>query len=136
WELFPPEDRSRMEGLIRLKLSGFEQLTPFQARLVRRSGSPVIVGFYENLIEDDRGAIIGIRGILVNITEREQTMEALLASELKYRDLFDNVIDGVYQSTPDGRIITANPALVQLLGYESETELLNIDAANLYVYPE
>src|SRR5438270_10046191 len=45
WELFPPEDRSRMEGLIRLKLSGFEQLTPFQARLVRRSGSPVMVGF-------------------------------------------------------------------------------------------
>src|SRR5258705_3567463 len=39
WDLFPPEDRSRMERLIKRKLAGLEQLAPFQARLVRRSGS-------------------------------------------------------------------------------------------------
>jgi two-component system sensor histidine kinase/response regulator len=136
WDLAPPEEQPRVRDLITRKLSGAERLTPFQACLQRKSGTPVTVGIYENLIADDQGAIAGIRGILVNITEREQTMEALLASELKYRDLFDNVIDGVYQSTPDGRIITANPALVEMLGYDSEAELLDVDAATLYAHPE
>src|SRR2546423_7873991 len=74
WELVVEEDRGEIRDLIMRKLAGVEQLTPFQARLVRRSGSQLTVGFYENLMEDHRGAIVGIRGILVNITEREQTM--------------------------------------------------------------
>jgi PAS domain S-box-containing protein len=40
-----------------------------------------------------------------------------------YRSLFENVHDGIYRSTPDGQILTANPALVKMLGYDSEEEL-------------
>jgi PAS domain S-box-containing protein len=51
-----------------------------------------------------------------------------------YRSLFENVHDGIYQSTIDGRILTANPALVKMLGYDSEEELkkLNI-GTDIYV---
>src|SRR5216684_2151097 len=98
WEIVSPEDQSRIRSLTLQKLAGSARLsTPFQARFMRRDGTPVTVGLYENLIEDESGAIVGIRGILVNVSEREQTIEALFSSELKYRDLFDNVIDGVYQ---------------------------------------
>jgi len=53
-----------------------------------------------------------------------------------YKILFENVHDGIYQSTPEGRIIMANPALVRMLGYESADELkrLNI-ATDLYYEP-
>lgn len=44
-----------------------------------------------------------------------------------YRVLFESVHDGIYRSTSDGRILTANPALVQMLGYESEEELKKLN---------
>lgn len=53
-----------------------------------------------------------------------------------YKILFENVHDGIYRSTPEGKIITANPALIKMLGYDSEEELkqLNI-STDLYVNP-
>ncbi len=70
-------------------------------------------------------------------TERTHTLLALKASEARYRELYENVVAGVFQSTPDGKFMSANPALVKLLGYESEDELLGLDIGNdLYMYPE
>ena len=135
-EFVPIAERGQFSESLAARMSGAKSIAPFRADLMRKDGLRVTVGFYENLIEDDTGAVIGIRGILINITEREQTIEALLASELKYRDLFDNVIEGVYQSAPDGRIITANPALVHMLGYASETELRRVNVKTLYARPE
>jgi PAS domain S-box-containing protein len=52
----------------------------------------------------------------------------------KYRLLFENVHDGIYQSTTDGRILTANPALVRMLGYDSAEELRKMNIAkDIYV---
>jgi len=136
WDLVPPSDRDQIRESILRKLEKANPIAPSQARLLRKDGSLLTVGMYENLLENERGAVTGLRGILVNVTEREQTLEAFLASELKYRELFDNVIDGVYQSTPEGRFLTANPALVQMLGYSSEAELLRVDANTLYVDPQ
>ena len=67
-------------------------------------------------------------------TERTHTLLALKASEQRYRELFQNVTAGVFQSTADGRFMAANPALVRMLGYESEDELLELDIArDVYV---
>jgi diguanylate cyclase (GGDEF)-like protein/PAS domain S-box-containing protein len=52
-----------------------------------------------------------------------------------YRAFFENLFDGVFQSTPDGRILTANPALVQMLGYDSEEELRAVSIPDLYEDP-
>jgi PAS domain S-box-containing protein len=69
--------------------------------------------------------------------EREAAESALRVSEAKYRGLYENATEGVYQTSADGKIVSANPALVQLLGYESEAELQEVDvAADLYVSPE
>jgi PAS domain S-box-containing protein len=65
--------------------------------------------------------------------EKRKQREALRAAQEKYRDLFDNVPIGLYRSRPDGTIEDANPALAQLLGYQSREELLAVNAAILYV---
>ncbi len=49
--------------------------------------------------------------------------EALKTSEKKYRDLYENVPAGIYCKSYDGRIIMANPTLIQMLGYESFEEM-------------
>ena len=70
-------------------------------------------------------------------TERTHTMLALKASESRYRELYENVVAGVFQTTPDGRFMAANPALVRLLGYASEDELLELSIGeDLYVHAE
>ncbi len=72
-------------------------------------------------------------------TERDSAKESLRSSEGKYRNIFENAIEGIFQSTPDGRYISANPALARLYGYPSPEELIaNLTdiAHQLYVDPQ
>src|SRR5262245_22542390 len=53
-----------------------------------------------------------------------------------YRDLVENLNEGVYRSTPEGRLLLANRALASMLGYESVDELLTKDIArDIYLDP-
>jgi diguanylate cyclase (GGDEF)-like protein/PAS domain S-box-containing protein len=66
--------------------------------------------------------------------ERENAERAIRASEARFRGLFANVLDGVYQISADGKFISANPALVKMLGYETEDDLKNLPSTReLYV---
>jgi len=70
-------------------------------------------------------------------TERTHTLLALKASEQRYRELFQNVTAGVFQTTSDGKFMAANPALVRMLGYDSEDELVDLDIArDVYMDPD
>jgi diguanylate cyclase (GGDEF)-like protein/PAS domain S-box-containing protein len=61
--------------------------------------------------------------IIHDVTERKIAEEALLLSEQKYRNIVDYASVGIYRSTPDGRILMANPALARILGYDSIDDL-------------
>jgi diguanylate cyclase (GGDEF)-like protein/PAS domain S-box-containing protein len=68
--------------------------------------------------------------------KRQQDENKLRNSEARYRGLFENVVDGVYIASRDGEIITANPALVEMLGYESVEDLKSAGKTIvLYVNP-
>jgi two-component system, sensor histidine kinase and response regulator len=62
--------------------------------------------------------------------------EALQELEGNYRSLVERSPNGIFRSTPDGRLLTVNPALVRMLGYDSETELLRANLArDVYLDP-
>ncbi|MDX1645264.1 MAG: response regulator, partial [Thermoanaerobaculia bacterium] len=66
----------------------------------------------------------------------ERAAAALHESETRFRELFENLIEGVFQTTLDGRVTLVNPALVEILGYDSEEELLGLDVADdIYANP-
>jgi len=67
--------------------------------------------------------IIGLLSIQRDITERKRAEEALRESEERFRSLFENSTIGLYRTTPDGRILLANPTLVRMLAYSSFDEL-------------
>jgi len=73
-----------------------------------------------------------IAGIAI---ERRGAEDALRNSEVKFRGLFETMMEGVYQTSCDGRILVANPAFVNLMGYASAEELYQVPAAALYWYP-
>jgi len=56
--------------------------------------------------------------------EREQTTIALHATEEKFRSIFENAIEGIYQTTLSGEYLSANPALAKIYGYDSPAELI------------
>jgi two-component system cell cycle sensor histidine kinase/response regulator CckA len=67
------------------------------------------------------------------IAERKSMEEALKASEARYRSLFDGVPVGLYRTTPEGKILDANLALVQMLGYPDRESLLAVNVEQSYV---
>lgn len=82
---------------------------------------------------DKLGRMAKLAGIAI---KREIDEEKLRSSESRYRGLFENVVDGVYISSREGEIITVNPALVDMLGYESAEELKGAGrTTKLYVNP-
>jgi len=83
-----------------------------------------------------------IRGIIMNvrdITERKNYEEALKKSEAKFRGIFENAVEGIFQSTLDGRFLSVNPALARMCGYMSPEEMMN-EISNMatqhYVHPD
>ncbi|MDD5658500.1 MAG: diguanylate cyclase [Actinomycetota bacterium] len=70
-------------------------------------------------------------------TKLKQAYEEIKICEEKYKDLFESSIDGIYQSTIEGKYIDANPALVKILGYDNKEELIKIDIpTQLYAHKE
>ena len=55
----------------------------------------------------------------------ERALEAKSQAEDKYRSIFENAVYGIFQTSLDGRILTANPAAARILGYESPEELMS-----------
>jgi diguanylate cyclase (GGDEF)-like protein/PAS domain S-box-containing protein len=69
--------------------------------------------------------------------QRKQAEEALVASEEKYRSIFENASEGIFQSSLDGRMLNANPSFARIFGYSSVEKLLrDVNIRDLYALPE
>ncbi len=69
------------------------------------------------------GGGMGVYVIYNDLTSRMRALDALRRAESNYRDFFMNAVEGMYVSTPLGRFVLANPALAELLGYDSPAEV-------------
>ena len=81
------------------------------------------------------GKLEGAIGVAADITARESAQAAVRESEARYRELVQHATHGIYRSTVDGHFVAVNAALVQMLGYGSEEELLRLPIAALYQDP-
>jgi PAS domain S-box-containing protein len=83
-----------------------------------------------SLIHSASSAQLQTVHVLKDITDRRE-------AERRYRELFDNIQEGIYVSTPQGRFVEVNDALVRILGYESREELLQVDIpSQVYFSPQ
>ena len=87
----------------------FEVHLPSGRRWIAEAAGAPIIAADEPLL----GAVV----VDVDLTERKQNLEALRASEARFRALFETSRDGISVVELDGRFIDANPALQQMLGY-------------------
>ncbi len=89
-------------------------------------------------VKDANGTVREVVLVHQDITERREAEEALRQAEEKYRSIFENAVEGIFQTGADGRVVTVNPAMAHILGYDSPEELLANapDVRKLYVEPE
>ncbi|MHB1796140.1 MAG: sensor domain-containing protein [Acidobacteriaceae bacterium] len=78
-------------------------------------------GHFASFAHGDESHLLAI---FQDITERKQAEEALRQAEEKYRRIFEEAVVGIFQTTADGRLLSANPALARLFGYDSPAELM------------
>lgn len=132
-QLAHPEHLPYVKENIRRILSG--ESLHHEVLDLREDGEKIIVELHEVKVRLP-GGDDGILVILRDITEMKRAQEELRKSRDKYRRLFEESKDVVYISSPEGKFIDVNPAGVELFGYASKEELLQIDLArDLYANP-
>jgi len=115
----------------RLEHDGFIQ--GLETAWKRKDGTTVYVRESARLIRSADGASIYYEGTVEDITERKRAELELRTSEEKYRRIFDRSLEGILQTSLDGRILAANRALVRIFGYDSLEEFLSVNMTDLYV---
>ena len=99
---------------------GFDAFSPTASRSPESSGLLKMVG-----------------EMLTNVLERKRAEVTLQQAETKYRSIFENAVEGIFQTSPDGHHLSANPALARIYGYDSCEQMLAelTDISQLYVNP-
>ncbi|MFN2531931.1 MAG: PAS domain S-box protein, partial [Pyrinomonadaceae bacterium] len=114
----PPEIRAVVVDQLRSGLS----VRNVESEIKNRSGEVHNVLFSSSTITLGNETC-GL-GMIVDITEQKRSQEAQREAERKYRNIFENANEGIFQTTPEGHFLTANPALARMLGFASPEELI------------
>ena len=140
-EFATPESVSReyAELQIQLELEASGTADPnrtltLEIEMYHKNGSTVWMELAMRAIRDDAGKLVGMVGVSRDITERRKTISALRESEERFRSLFEQSMDAIYVAAPDGRILEANQAWMDLFGYTRE-DLTTLKAVDVYAEP-
>ena len=123
-QMIAPHDRERAGVAFRAIIEGTgTKGVSVEYRALKKDGSTFPISIYSSPVIV-QGRITGLRGIIIDITERKKAEDALNESELLFREVFNNANDSVFllERTPQGpgKYLLVNDKAVQMLGYSKE----------------
>jgi PAS domain S-box-containing protein len=116
-----PGDAARDLRALERILEG-ERYVQHETRHRRRDGTLVTLSFKTAAVRDERGNLLGTRGIASDVTGQREIDEARKTSEARYRHHFERSLAGVYRATRDGRLIDCNASFARMLGFASRED--------------
>jgi len=120
-DFFPEDEHAKLQEAVNEVFTRGE--TYVEADWVTRSGERIPYFFSaRQVFVEDQPCLIGVG---MDITERKRIERALATSEEKYRNIFDNAVEGIFQSSPEGRFITVSPAYARMFGYAGPEEMVS-----------
>jgi PAS domain S-box-containing protein len=129
--LIRPDYRERAAELYTRQLTERLPTTYLEFPAVTKERDIVWVGQYVQLAFDG-DHVFGVHAIARDISSHKQLEDELRQSHARYWTLIQDAPYGIFRTTVDGRILDVNPALADLLGYESPDEILALNIAELY----
>ncbi|MBI9034548.1 MAG: PAS domain S-box protein [Bacteroidales bacterium] len=90
---------------------------------ITKEGKTLFCDWFNTTLTTTEGKILGVTSMVLDITDRIEAEQALQEKEANYKNLFENAVLGIYRTSPDGKILMINKALLQMLGFSSLEEL-------------
>ncbi len=109
-----------------------------EIRLLHKDGNWIWTEITGNAVMNGRGEM-EIHTVSRDITQRRANEKALRQAEEKYRSIFENAVEGIFQTTPEGKYLDANSSLARIYGFDSVEELratFSDIAGQLYTEPK
>ena len=128
--ILTPESFQKAAEILAMRVKNFspdgesQHRPPEEFDLVRSDGSIVPIEVVNTLLPDKYGRPEIVLGVSRDITERRKAEQQLLASREEYRSIFEQTMMGIFQSTPEGRLLTANPTMARIYGYATAREMV------------
>jgi PAS domain S-box-containing protein len=97
-------------------------------RLLSEDGAPIgVLALFskKEIFPGDETLLQTITSTASEVVKFSKALELLQESEEKYRNIYENAVEGFYQSIPEGRFVSVNPAFVEMLGYDSPEDLIS-----------
>jgi PAS domain S-box-containing protein len=135
FNMLHPQDQEKQRKDFHALMQG--QKAPYRSftRLRMSDGSFRAVDLSISMIRQDEGQNHRVVGALTDVEERRRAERALSEAEKKYRTIVENAAGGIFQLTPEGIYLSANPAMARILGYHDPDDLLeNVKNASEQVY--
>ena len=119
------EPKKAKEGYKKVFRKGSVRDYPLEIQHKEGRITPVL--YHASIYKDESGEIIGVFAAARDITERKHAEDALRESEKKYRSIFEESFDGLFITSPEGKIIDMNKKGIGMFGYNTKEEILNLD---------
>ncbi|MEW6402978.1 MAG: GAF domain-containing protein [Chloroflexota bacterium] len=120
---FETSAETEKSGEIVTRLLAGEAVPLYERQFRKKNGEIFPAEINVELVHDADARPLHIQSVVRDISERKRAEETLRRSEEQFRNLYENATIGLYRTTPDGSILLANPALVEMLGFESFEDL-------------
>ncbi len=139
FDSFDVRDRQRQKEMFDELVRGERQAYRSETRLDLGHGylKPIEIAFSMLRMTEDKS--LRVVGTITDIEKRKRAESALREAEQSFRSIFENSVSGLYQISPDGRFISANSAMADILGYASPDDLISAVrdvGEQVYVRPE
>lgn len=132
-------DRQKQQDMFEEFVRGERQAYRTETSLDLGRGQYKAVEVAFSMLRTSEDKSVRVVGTMTDIEKRRRVEMALRETEQRYRAIFENSISGIYQTSPEGRFMSANSALAEILGYSSvEDLLLSVTdvTTQVYVRPE
>lgn len=127
FDVFPFLEKTQMSENLELALKGNRNSEIEFYFSISETGKSGWVSETYAPLRNAENQVIGVIAAVHDITERKKSEQALRESEELYRNLVERLPDGVYKSTPEGKFVEINPAIIKMLGYDNKEEMMAID---------
>jgi len=135
FEMLPSQAQEEQRQDFKLLVEGKKEAYRNYTKLRNDGGTFRAVELALSMTREDQEGNLRVVGTFTDVEEHRRAEKALADAEKKYRKIVENAAGGIYQMTPEGIFLSANPAMARILGYESKDELLKkVRSANESLY--